>query len=52
MPGLLKTIAANKEMPLPMKIFEISDVVLKDSKKGQQLGLTLAIEGVTVLLDM
>ena len=35
LPGLLKTIAANKKMPLPMKIFEISDVVLKDSKKGQ-----------------
>ena len=35
--GLLKTIAANKKMPLPMKIFEISDVVLKDSKKGQSL---------------
>ena len=33
--GLLKTIAANKKMPLPMKIFEISDVVLKDSKKGR-----------------
>ncbi|KAF5300065.1 hypothetical protein FQA39_LY11257 [Lamprigera yunnana] len=30
LPGLLKTLAANKKMPLPIKIFEISDVVLKD----------------------
>lgn len=29
-PGLLKTIAANKKMPLPLKLFEVSDVVLKD----------------------
>uniref|UniRef100_A0A1B6DE20 Phenylalanine--tRNA ligase beta subunit n=1 Tax=Clastoptera arizonana TaxID=38151 RepID=A0A1B6DE20_9HEMI len=30
-PGLLKTIAANKNMPLPIKLFEVSDIVLKDS---------------------
>lgn len=30
LPGLLKTVQANLKMPLPMKIFEISDVVLKD----------------------
>lgn len=30
LPGLLKTVAANRKMPLPLKIFEISDVVLKD----------------------
>ncbi|KAK9873590.1 hypothetical protein WA026_023147 [Henosepilachna vigintioctopunctata] len=30
LPGILKTIAANKKMPLPLKIFEVSDVVLKD----------------------
>ncbi|XP_025417927.1 phenylalanine--tRNA ligase beta subunit [Sipha flava] len=29
--GLLKTISANKKMPLPMKLFEVTDVVLKDS---------------------
>eukprot|EP00038_Savillea_parva_P008249 m.175668 g.175668 ORF g.175668 m.175668 type:complete len:603 (-) comp14035_c0_seq1:86-1894(-) len=28
--GLLKTIAENKSMPLPIKVFEISDVVLLD----------------------
>nr|XP_033324245.1 phenylalanine--tRNA ligase beta subunit isoform X1 [Megalopta genalis]XP_033324246.1 phenylalanine--tRNA ligase beta subunit isoform X1 [Megalopta genalis]XP_033324247.1 phenylalanine--tRNA ligase beta subunit isoform X1 [Megalopta genalis]XP_033324248.1 phenylalanine--tRNA ligase beta subunit isoform X1 [Megalopta genalis] len=32
LPGLLKTLAANKKMPLPQKLFEISDVVLKDDK--------------------
>ncbi|CAH0723889.1 unnamed protein product, partial [Brenthis ino] len=30
LPGLLKTLASNKKMPLPLKLFEISDVVLKD----------------------
>ncbi|XP_049431445.1 phenylalanine--tRNA ligase beta subunit [Epinephelus fuscoguttatus] len=33
LPGLLKTIAANRKMPLPLKLFEISDVVLKDENK-------------------
>ena len=28
--GLLKTLAANKKMPLPLKLFEISDVVVAD----------------------
>lgn len=32
LPCILKTIASNKQMPLPMKIFEISDVVLADEK--------------------
>ena len=32
--GLLKTLAANRKMPLPLKLFEISDVVLKDETKG------------------
>ena len=33
LPGLLKTVQANLKMPLPMKLFEISDVVLKDPSK-------------------
>lgn len=33
LPGLLKTVQANLKMPLPMKLFEISDVVLKDDLK-------------------
>lgn len=28
--GLLKTIAANKKMPIPLKLFEVADVVLRD----------------------
>uniref|UniRef100_A0A8C7ITD9 phenylalanine--tRNA ligase n=1 Tax=Oncorhynchus kisutch TaxID=8019 RepID=A0A8C7ITD9_ONCKI len=30
---LLKTVAANRKMPLPLMLFEISDVVLKDETK-------------------
>nr|CAG4650854.1 EOG090X03QT [Simocephalus serrulatus]SVE94150.1 EOG090X03QT [Simocephalus serrulatus] len=33
LPGLLKTIAANRNMPLPLKLFEVSDVVLKDNQR-------------------
>ncbi|XP_064157610.1 phenylalanine--tRNA ligase beta subunit [Anguilla rostrata] len=33
LPGLLKTLAANRKMPLPLKLFEISDVVLKDDTR-------------------
>ncbi|KAI5646864.1 b3/4 domain-containing protein [Phthorimaea operculella] len=32
LPGLLKTLAANKKMPLPLRLFEISDVVLQDKE--------------------
>ena len=34
-PGLLKTVSCNKKMPLPMKLFEISDVVHSDQQKGK-----------------
>ncbi len=33
LPGLLKTVQANLNRPIPMKLFEISDVVLKDLTK-------------------
>lgn len=33
LPGLLKTLAANRKMPLPLKLFEISDIVIKDSSR-------------------
>lgn len=33
--GLLRTTSANKKMPLPMKLFEVTDVVLKDPTKGK-----------------
>jgi phenylalanyl-tRNA synthetase beta chain len=32
-PGLLKTAFANKRLPLPLKLFEVSDVIFKDSNK-------------------
>lgn len=32
-PGLLKTAASNKKMPLPLKLFEISDIVIQDASK-------------------
>jgi phenylalanyl-tRNA synthetase beta subunit len=34
LPGLLKTLAANRRLPLPLRLFELSDVVLKDHKAG------------------
>lgn len=34
LPGLLKTIASSRNMPLPLKIFEVSDVVLRDQSAG------------------
>jgi len=36
LPGLLKTVQANRKMPLPMKLFEISDVVVRDA--GAEVG--------------
>eukprot|EP00058_Branchiostoma_floridae_P004973 XP_002590461.1 hypothetical protein BRAFLDRAFT_124565 [Branchiostoma floridae] len=33
LPGILKTVASNKKMPLPMKLFEISDIMLQDKDK-------------------
>ena len=33
LPGILKTLASNKSMPLPVRLFEISDVVFKDSTR-------------------
>ncbi|VDK17348.1 unnamed protein product [Anisakis simplex] len=35
-PGLLKTIASNKDMPLPLKLFELQDIVIKD--KNSEVG--------------
>ncbi|XP_017084020.1 phenylalanine--tRNA ligase beta subunit [Drosophila eugracilis] len=36
LPGLLKTLVANRKMPLPLKLFEISDVVVAD--KNTEVG--------------
>jgi phenylalanyl-tRNA synthetase beta chain len=35
-PGLLKTIRENRSHPLPIKIFETSDVVFKDLSRERQ----------------
>eukprot|EP00891_Asterochloris_glomerata_P001424 jgi/Astpho2/1424/e_gw1.00025.19.1_t len=32
LPGLLKTLGANKDAPLPVKLFEVSDVIFLDSQ--------------------
>ncbi|RDD39569.1 Phenylalanine--tRNA ligase beta subunit [Trichoplax sp. H2] len=34
LPGLLKTVASNRSMSLPLRLFEIADVVIKDDKTG------------------
>ncbi len=34
LPGVLKTVACNRKMPLPLKLFEISDIVVQDKEKG------------------
>lgn len=31
LPGLLKTLASNRDMPLPLKLFELQDIIVKDS---------------------
>ena len=36
LPGLLKTVRENRSHPLPIKIFETSDVVFKDSSSERQ----------------
>jgi phenylalanyl-tRNA synthetase beta chain len=36
LPGLLKTIRENKHRPLPVRIFEASDVVLKDESRERK----------------
>uniref|UniRef100_A0A0K8TNN3 Phenylalanine--tRNA ligase beta subunit n=1 Tax=Tabanus bromius TaxID=304241 RepID=A0A0K8TNN3_TABBR len=33
LPGILKTIAANKQMPLPVKLFEIADILVIDQEE-------------------
>ncbi|CAI4221503.1 unnamed protein product [Auanema sp. JU1783] len=31
LPGVLKTLSSNRDMPLPLKLFELQDVILTDS---------------------
>jgi phenylalanyl-tRNA synthetase beta chain len=50
LPGLLKTIAANRNMPLPIKVFEVSDVILKDQSSGKKNFLTYQHRNLTSYL--
>jgi phenylalanyl-tRNA synthetase beta chain len=36
LPGLLKTIHSNRKHPLPLRIFEVSDVGLKDEREERR----------------
>eukprot|EP00842_Homolaphlyctis_polyrhiza_P001494 jgi/Hompol1/2345/HPOL_002937-RA len=36
LPGILKTVASNRHMPLPLKVFEISDIVLRDEREERR----------------
>jgi phenylalanyl-tRNA synthetase beta chain len=36
LPGILKTVSANKHQPLPLKVFEVSDVVLRDESQSRR----------------
>jgi len=40
LPGILKTLSHNRDLPLPLKLFEIQDVVFIDASRGWQLGLS------------
>lgn len=62
LPGILRTLSANRKMPLPMKLFEISDVVLKDASRdvgaknlrhlcAVQMAKTSGYEAVHGLMD-
>ncbi len=36
LPGILKTVASNKKSPLPIKIFEVGDIVLQDASQDRR----------------
>ncbi|SCZ89549.1 BZ3500_MvSof-1268-A1-R1_Chr9g10450 [Microbotryum saponariae] len=36
LPGILKTIRENRKHPIPLRVFEVSDIVVKDSKEERQ----------------
>ncbi|KAI9317202.1 beta subunit of phenylalanyl-tRNA synthetase [Dichotomocladium elegans] len=36
LPGVLKTLNSNKKLPLPLKVFEVSDVGLKDESRERR----------------
>jgi phenylalanyl-tRNA synthetase beta chain len=46
LPGLLKTIRENRKHALPLRIFEVSDVVLKDPSLERQARNVRRVAGV------
>jgi phenylalanyl-tRNA synthetase beta chain len=36
LPGLLKTVSSNRKHPLPLRIFEVSDVCFKDDTQERR----------------
>ena len=43
LPGILKTVNSNKSMPLPLKLFEISDVIQQDPEIGEENAVTISL---------
>lgn len=61
-PAMLKTLASNKKMPLPLKIFQVADVCLQDPEQetgarnerrlcAAYCGMTSGLETIHGLLD-
>ncbi|GAA5836478.1 hypothetical protein JCM3766R1_001607 [Sporobolomyces carnicolor] len=46
LPGMLKTIRENRKHALPLRIFEVSDVVVKDSREERQARNVRRVGGV------
>ena len=46
LPGILKTLYYNKNMPLPLKLYEISDVLYKDNNKGKITKIQMVVRVV------
>ncbi|KAM0748754.1 phenylalanyl-tRNA synthetase [Meredithblackwellia eburnea MCA 4105] len=46
LPGLLKTVRENRKHALPLRIFEVSDVVLKDPKAERQSRNVRRVAGI------
>ncbi len=36
MPGLLKTLRENRSLPLPLRVFEVSDVTIQDERQERR----------------
>ena len=46
LPGMLKTVRENRKHALPLRIFEVSDVVVKDSREERQARNIRRVGGV------